>query len=277
MAVQVLGSGGPIADDGRASAGYLLWVDGRVRLLVDAGGGTFLRFAETGARFEDLEAILLTHLHVDHTAGLPALLKSASFGQRDRPLPVLGPTGDDPFPPLRAFLDALLGREQGAWGYLGGYLEPGGNPFRLEPREVDVTAPKAAAPVWEGGGIEVHAVGVPHGPVPALAYAVRVRGRRIVFAGDQRMDEERFERLAHGADLLVAHHAVPEGAGERARALHATPSRIGAVASRADAGRLVLSHHMARSLSQIDGSRDHIEQRYEGPLHVAEDLDCFSP
>ena len=55
IALQVLGSGGPIADDGRASSGYLVWVDGTARVLIDAGGGTFLRFAEAGARFEDLD------------------------------------------------------------------------------------------------------------------------------------------------------------------------------------------------------------------------------
>ena len=37
--LQILGSGGPIADDGRASSGYLVWVDGESRVLIDAGGG----------------------------------------------------------------------------------------------------------------------------------------------------------------------------------------------------------------------------------------------
>ena len=55
VALQVLGSGGPIADDGRASSGYIVWVDGKSRVLVDAGGGTFLRFGEADANFVDLE------------------------------------------------------------------------------------------------------------------------------------------------------------------------------------------------------------------------------
>jgi hypothetical protein len=38
--LQVLGSGGPAAWDGRASSAYVLWVDGRSRVLVDAGGGS---------------------------------------------------------------------------------------------------------------------------------------------------------------------------------------------------------------------------------------------
>ncbi|MEO1204683.1 MAG: MBL fold metallo-hydrolase, partial [Pseudomonadota bacterium] len=46
VAVQVLGSGGPIADDDRASSGYLVWVDGKARAMIDAGNGSLLRFAE---------------------------------------------------------------------------------------------------------------------------------------------------------------------------------------------------------------------------------------
>jgi hypothetical protein len=52
IAVQVLGSGGPDSNDARASSGYLLWLDGEARLLVDAGGGVFLRFGEAKAKFE---------------------------------------------------------------------------------------------------------------------------------------------------------------------------------------------------------------------------------
>jgi glyoxylase-like metal-dependent hydrolase (beta-lactamase superfamily II) len=77
VAVQVLGSGGPDSNDARASSGYLLWLDGEARLLVDAGGGVFLRFGEAKARFESLD---VTHLHVDHVSDLAALLMSGFFG-----------------------------------------------------------------------------------------------------------------------------------------------------------------------------------------------------
>jgi hypothetical protein len=43
--------------------------------LVDAGGGTFLRFGEAGGSVEDLDRIAISHLHTDHVADLPALLK----------------------------------------------------------------------------------------------------------------------------------------------------------------------------------------------------------
>ena len=57
-----------------------------VELVEDTSGGVALRFGQSGARMRELDAVLLTHLHVDHVADLPALLKSANFFERGRPL-----------------------------------------------------------------------------------------------------------------------------------------------------------------------------------------------
>ena len=51
VAVQVLGSGGPELDDGRASSAYVVWVDDKARVLVDAGSGSSIQFGAAGASF----------------------------------------------------------------------------------------------------------------------------------------------------------------------------------------------------------------------------------
>jgi len=91
--VQVLGSGGPDLRDKRASSSYLVWENGRSLVLIDAGGGSALRFGESGAEMSQLDVMLLTHLHADHTSDLPALIRSSHFEQRQLPLPVFGPPG----------------------------------------------------------------------------------------------------------------------------------------------------------------------------------------
>ena len=92
--VQVLGSGGPEVGDKRASSSYLVWRDGKARVLVDVGGGSSDNFGRSGAEMEDLDLILFTHFHVDHSADLPALIKSSFFDNRTRDLPVYGPSGN---------------------------------------------------------------------------------------------------------------------------------------------------------------------------------------
>ena len=99
LMLQVLGSGGPFAGGTRASTGYLIWRDGRALVMIDAGGGTFLRFGEAGARLQDLSLLAISHLHPDHVSDLPALLWLSEQARR-QPLRVAGPSGAGPIHPL---------------------------------------------------------------------------------------------------------------------------------------------------------------------------------
>lgn len=80
LSVMVLGSGGPIATaEGRASAGYLIFLDGEPRILMDVGGGTYQRLAQSGTNIKDLDIVLLSHLHADHTGDLTSVIKTIYF------------------------------------------------------------------------------------------------------------------------------------------------------------------------------------------------------
>ena len=272
VGLQVLGSGGPIADDGRASTGYIVWVDGRSRVLVDAGGGTFLRFGEAGASFVDLDFVGLSHFHTDHSADFPALLKSGNFSGREAPLPVVGPGPGGPFPGLGAWLDSMLAGGAGAYGYLSGYLDGSGGLVKLMPREIDRDTKKPEKVL--DGEIRIDALPVPHGIVPALGFRVSVGDVSIVFASDQNGSSAAFTDFAGDSSVLVMHVAVPEDATGTALQLHARPSRIASIAAEAGAGTLVLSHFMARSLRDLDGNVDVVRRGYDGNIVVANDLDC---
>lgn len=273
VAVQVLGSGGPEMQDQRASASYLIWEDGRARLLVDAGGGSALRFGESGATMSRLDAILFSHFHVDHSGDFAVLVKSSWFEDRERPLPVYGPYGNDFMPSTTEFVRDLFGGERGAYRYLSDLYEPREKgSYKLQPHDVAGDTPKAAA--FRGDGLAAHPVRVIHGGVPALAWRVEVAKAVLVFSGDTN-GEGGLADLASGADLFIAHNAVPEGATGVERNLHMPPSVIGQIAAGAHVKHLVLSHRMLRTLGKEDQTRTEIRKRYDGPLEFANDLDCF--
>jgi len=275
LAVHVLGSGGPIADDGRASTGYLVWNEGLARILIDAGSGTFVRYGESGADFEDLDFVGLSHYHTDHSGDVAALLKSGSFSSRARTLPVAGPGASDLFPGLKSYLFRMFDRHQGAYPYLAGFLD--GSSGLPELQTVEVMPNSAEMRVFEGpDGLTIDVIPVPHGIVPALSYRVRKSDVSIVFGGDQNGSDDRFVQFANGADLLVMHMAVPEGIDGPASRLHATPDVIGRIARRARVETLVLSHIMARSARDLEGNVRRIREHYDGRVVVASDLLCLA-
>lgn len=277
LALQILGSGGPIAEGSRAGSSAILWVDGKAALLVDAGSGAFLRYGEAGARFEDHRAIAITHLHADHVADLDAILNSGGFADRTDELPVIGPVGSEYFPGIRAHLQALFDPQSGAFRYLSGYLDGSEGKAKLLPIQAAADAPQV---VFEDAAQQIRLTAIPveHGVVPALAYLVEIRGKTIVFAGDQNAMSESFVRALAGRrpDILVAHNVIPEGEGQP-RGLHRPPTSLGEMAAALDPRLLVLSHNMQRALVRQTEGEAAIRVHYKGPLVVADDLACFAP
>lgn len=121
----------------------------------------------------------------------------------------------------------------------------------------------------------ITAVPVHHGPIPALAWRVEIGGKTIVFSGDMNNDNDTLTMLAKQADLLVAHHAIPEEAAGVARNLHMPPSVIGQIAAKAGVKQLVLSHRMNRTLGREQASTRFIHRSYSGQMQYADDLQCF--
>lgn len=276
VSLQVLGSGGPELVDERASSSYLVWLDGKARVLIDSGSGSALRFAASGARFEDLWAIAYSHFHVDHSVDLPALVKASFFGPRTQDLPVFGPAGNALMPSTSEFTQRLFGA-QGAWQYLSDYVDPRlAGDYRLNAHDVPLS-PQTVSRYPVNAELVLSAIPVHHGPIAAVAWRVDVAGCAITFSGDMSNRYQTLPRLAQGSDLLVMHNAIPEGAGGVARRLHMPPSEIGRIAAQADAAKVVISHRMQRTLGREQESLAAIRQHYQGPVSFSDDLQQFQP
>lgn len=218
--------------------------------------------------------ILLSHLHVDHSADLPYLVKASFLTGRGHDLSIDGPTGNRRLPSTPDFLRSLFGH-QGAYQYLNDFLE-GDGPYQILPREIDATARKRQD-VLETAQYTVSTVAVHHGPIPALAWRIDVQDKAIVFSGDMNNDYQTLAGLAAGAGLLLAHHAIPEEATGVARELHMPPSVMGEIAGQAQVKQLVLSHCMKRARGKEAETTRLIATHYPGPVDFVDDLDCFAP
>lgn len=271
--VQILGSGGPAFNRERASAGYLLWIDGKARMLVDLGGGAYLRFAQSQANVSDLALVAISHLHPDHVSDLPAFLWLSQ--SRAEPLPIVGPSGNsvggpagnDVAPDFRTFLTRLFDDKTGAFQVLGGTLGGRGNGVRLDISVIDVTKAEPST-VFEGHGLKVTALGIPHANMPTLAYRVETRDGVIVFSSDQNGTNPKFVDFARKADVLIMHLAIAVGATSP---LHAAPAVVGRIAQDAGVGRLIVSHI---GLFDLNAAVANLRKYYTGPLTIGADLQC---
>lgn len=273
--LQVLGSGGPELDDGRASTSYLIWLDGQARLLVDAGAGSHQNFEKSGADFNTLSAIVFSHLHIDHSNDLPAYIKSSFFTGRSQDLFVAGPDGSHLLPATDVFLQRLFGKD-GAWPYLSNHLSGSSSSYQLVAKVV-ATASSSVQQTISTDDFKLSGIGVNHGALPAIAWRVdfpKIK-RSIAFSGDMSGSRNTLAKIADTTSLLVAHNAVPESARGVARRLHMPPSRIAQIANKAKASRLLLSHRMRRTNEQELNTAEIIAKTYAGEVKFADDLQCY--
>ena len=270
VAVQVLGSGAARINPDRASTSYLLWIGDQAAILVDMGGGAFLRFGQAEAKLGDLALIAISHLHPDHVSDLPALLWLSQQIRKD-PLPIVGPSGNDLAPSFPTFLSRLFDEKNGAFPLLGptlgGTQDKTGGGVRLDVNVVDVTKAEPST-IFDRQEVTVKALGIPHGGVPTLAYRVQARGVSIVFSSDQTGTNPRFVDFAKGANLMIMHLAIGVGA---ASGLHAAPAVVGRIAQEAGVAHLIVSHI---GFFNLEAAIAEVKKFYTGLVTVAADLQC---
>lgn len=279
--LQMLGTRGPelLQGDTQASTGYLIWLDNKARVIVEAGPGSLQRFKQSKANINDVDLMLFSHFHVDHSADFPAYIKGAFFSDRDKDLQVFGPSGTKFIASAEQFVKRSIGSQNGLYPYLGGHLDANQHSaYKIKTKNIpwsygDLTIRH----VYNSNSIKVQAVPTHHGPFPSVAYRVELAGCVISFSGDMNGRLGEVPNLVKGSDLLVAHYAVPEDAQGVARNLHMKPSYIGELAQQAKVKKLLLTHLMKRSLAVKEQSLRIIKKQFKGKIVFPKDLDVFQP
>ncbi len=274
LQVQILGSGGPELTINRASSSYLVWLNGKAIVLVDAGGGSSFRYGQSMAEWKDLKTVLFTHFHADHSGDFAAMIKASWFGERQENLPVFGPYGNNFMPSTTEFITALFGHNSGGFKYLSDFYDHKDEiaSYRLIPH--DIQNSKHTHEIFQDNDINIFALQVQHGPIPAFAYVIKSCNKTLVFSGDT--NGIGFENLTlEKTDLFIAHNAIPENAGPIAKSLHMTPTQIGKIAQQLKVEKLILSHRMNRTLGKEFQSTENIKKYFHGTIKFADDLDKY--
>ena len=265
MELQVFfaGTGGSVPTARRGLPALLVRAGGD-RLLFDCGEGTQRQLMRS-VGLPEIDAIFLTHYHLDHWLGLPGMLKTFDLRARERALTVYGPPG------LRA-LTELMRPVIGRVGYplafeeLGRHDEVRFDGYAVSAFPVDHRIP-AYGYAWvedeRPGRFDVEAatrLGIEPGPdfgrlqrgepvngvAPEQVVGPARPGRRVVVSGDTAPCQAT-EAIAHEAELLVHEATFTEPERARARETgHSTARQAAEVAADAGVRLLALTHLSTR-------------------------------
>ena len=250
LRVFMCGSSSPLIAPGRAQACVAIRA-GRALYVVDAGTGSNGVMTLAGEPVVGLGAILLTHFHSDHIAGIGDFNLASWVTGREAPLAVMGPSGVERV--VAGFNEAFAQDRDYRVAHHGTDL--------LDP-EVGLLQAVAVdtGVIVDRGGLRITAFPVDHAPVePALGYRFDYGGRSVVVSGDTVVTET-LRAAAQSADLLLhdalslpivqAMQSAAERAGRARQAkilldiqdYHAAAADLPALAESAGVGMLALYH-----------------------------------
>lgn len=284
-------AGGPESNAMRVQPANAL-VIGNNTWLVDAGDGAVTQLNRAGLRLAQVQGVLLSHLHFDHTGGMLAVLGLRAQMSINRPLIIYGPPGTAIF--IDGLLAAMTPALQSGFGLPGQAWEA--YPVVHEIRN---------DAVFEIDGVRVTTVENSHylpGADPenqqgsvSLSYRFDTSERSIVYTGDTGPSDA-LTALAENADLLVIemmdgpvvlgnirrvnpglNESILTGLERHFSLHHLTPEQVASLAAAASVKSVVVTHFMpgANSPEQAAHYRARMQPHYKGEIIFANDNDRY--
>jgi ribonuclease BN (tRNA processing enzyme) len=273
--IALLGAGTPNADPDRSGPAVAIVVND-TPYAVDCGPGVVRRAAAAarkgvkGLAVEKLRRLFITHLHSDHTVGLPDFIFTPAVLERDAPLEIYGPPGIRKMTDhiLKAYAEDINIRLRG--------LEP------AKPRgyEVRVNEIKPGV-IYRDENVTVKAFPVKHGSWKhAFGFRFETADRTVVISGDCAPSESIVE-ACQGCDVLI--HEVYSTAGFARRPpewqryhsnFHTSSRELAEIAAKAKPGLLILYHQLLWGATP-EQLLDEIRQGYQGKVVFGNDLEVY--
>lgn len=273
-----LGTGGPAPNPDKSGISVAIVVNGS-SYIVDAGPGLVRRAVSANRRGvkglepRNLRRVFITHLHSDHTLGLPDLMYTPWVVHRTVPLDVYGPPG------IAAMVHHLV----------EAYAEDHDiriNGLERNTKSGSVINAHEVKPgvVYKDDNVTVTAFPVAHGSWKyAFGYRFVTRDRTIVLSGDTHPTDA-VSSACNGCDVLLHEAYTLRGYAQRdtawrsyLRSFHTSTQELGGVATKARPGLLILYHQMlfGDSTDNEASMLAEVRKYYKGKVASAHDLDIF--
>lgn len=250
MDITIIGSGTCIPSKLRASPCVMVKTAGST-ILCDTGPGALRQLLLAGALISDIDMIIYSHFHIDHTADFCPFVFASKYGPelvRSRDLTIMGPRG------LMQWYENLK-RVHGQW---------------IEPERYRINWIETNNEKHLFNGFSVQSAQVKHSE---SSIAVRIedsRNKTLVYSGDTDYCEEIID-ISMNADKVLLECSCPEGHKVEG---HLTPSLAGRIARESGCKSLVPTH-LYPACDRHDLMAP-LRQEFDGPCEIAHDLQTFS-
>lgn len=243
MKLTVLGNFGPYPKAGGACSGFLIEDEGK-KVVLDFGNGVLSRLQKF-IDIEDIDAIILTHLHSDHMSDIMI---------------------------LRYAVDIKITREHMKKGidvYAPG--EPKEDFERMKYKDAINLIPIDDSKAIKIGELEITFKRMQHG-YEDYAICIKKGCKKFVYSGDTSPNEALVE-FAKDADLFLCEAGLLERDEKSMRAMHLTAKEAGNIAKRANVRRLLLTHFWPEF--RFEQYLNETSSVYEGMFQIAEELKSY--
>ncbi len=257
MRVSFLGTSGAKVSPDRDNFSVLIEINDRL-ILVDCSGNPVGKIMKLGHRMPHLDAVLITHLHIDHCYGLPELLFHMFLEGRTVPLLLASPLED--------FLE--LEQQLGAYHLYPSIRTYDLVPLRI-PQETDFLVTNLGYAIVRSSPVE-------HSRA-SRAYRIEdpLSGHAVVISGDTRPTEY-LPDFAREADLLIHESTYLEDLQELAHEYgHSTAKDAAKTARAASCKALVLIHFDLDGTRSVEMYRAEAASVFDGPIYTPADLDTI--
>ena len=183
LKIVILGSGNAFAHGNQFQSCHLIEFDGNKKILLDCGPTVLQAVQSAQVSINDLNYVLISHLHGDHLAGIPFLLLHYKFIEsRTKPLQIIGPIG------LKEQLEYLIK------GNYPNILLNGEDLFEIH--ELQLGQEKSIFDSIIIKSFEAH-----HIP-NAFGYTVRKDNLKIIYSGDNELAQDQLSEFKNGTVLI---------------------------------------------------------------------------
>lgn len=243
MKITVLGNSGPYPRAGSACSGYLLETD-KFKILIDCGNGTLSRLLGIIGSLNELDAIILSHLHSDHISDIMVMRYALGINQAkgtiSRSIPLYAPKDPEDIYKKLQFKNAFIQNE-------------------IKQNSI-----------LTFGDMKITFKLMLH-PIKTYGVIVEKSGKKFVYTADTKYCDS-LTQMAKGTDLLLCECNLLEK-DRTEDAYHLSAKQVGRTATDSGVKKLLLTHIWPEY--DTDDVLNEAKENFSGDVEIAEELKIY--